>query len=255
MPSNFVALPNSGSKNVEEAIVCGFPCKLSRVSLILQGTGQTRFFQVGVKILVMMSTKGWSASYRLQNCAESLLRPYKSNLGNISQQHLLQDAMAKRHGYPMHQGSRLISTNIGLWRKLDAGITKDEREKSSPPPGSAPPKFNFFLWAKCILGSVLSFSLPFWKEKWTKLKRIEGEAEMVVEEVENVAEVVEKVATAAEKLSAQVAEKLPDDSMLKKAALVVEHVSEETAQDAHGTTEFIHQVMPLPLISSPAPSP
>ena len=65
---------------------------------------------------------------------------------------------------------------------------------------------------------------------------------MVVEQVENVAEVVEKVATAAEKLSAQVAEKLSDDSKLKKAALVVEHVSEITAQDAHATTEIIYQV-------------
>ncbi|XP_021291993.1 uncharacterized protein LOC110422424 [Herrania umbratica] len=193
----------------------------------------------------MMSTRGWSASHRLQNCIESLLRPYKSHLGNISQRHLQQEGMAKRHGFPMQQGLRLISTNIGLWRNLDAGITKDERGKSGPPPGSAPPKFNFSLWAKCFLGSVLSFSLHFWKEKWAKLMRIEGEAEMVVEEVENAAEVVEKVATAAEKLSAQVADKLPDDSVLKKAALVVEHVSEETAQDAHVTTEFIHQVEAL----------
>ena len=67
---------------------------------------------------------------------------------------------------------------------------------------------------------------------------------MVVEQVENVAEVVEKVATAAEKLSAQVAEKFSNDSKLKKAALVVEHVSEITAQDAHATTEIIHQVVP-----------
>ena len=64
---------------------------------------------------------------------------------------------------------------------------------------------------------------------------------MIVEQVENVAEVVERVATAEEKVSAQVAEKLPDDSKLKKAALVVEHVSEITAQDAHATTEFTHQ--------------
>ena len=53
---------------------------------------------------------------------------------------------------------------------------------------------------------------------------------------------MEKVATAAEKLSAQVAKKLSNDSKLKKAALVVEHVSKITAQDAHTTTEIIHQV-------------
>ncbi|XWS39763.1 hypothetical protein CRYUN_Cryun18bG0082400 [Craigia yunnanensis] len=191
-----------------------------------------------------MFTRGWSASYKPKNCIESLLHPYKSKLGNTSPGFHHQDAMAKRHGFPMNQGLRFISTNMGIWRKLDADITiKDEREKDGPPgAGSGPPKFNFSLWARCLLGSVLSFFLPVWKEKWAKLKRIEGEAEMVVEQVESVAEVVEKVATEAEKVSAPVAEKLPDDSKLKKAALVVEHVSEKTAQDAHATTEFIHLV-------------
>lgn len=70
-----------------------------------------------------------------------------------------------------------------------------------------------------------------------------GEAEMVVEGVETVAEVVEKVATAAEKVSAKVAEKLPDDSKLKIAAMEAEHVSEITAHGAHATTNFIHQVI------------
>ncbi|OMO71694.1 hypothetical protein CCACVL1_18102 [Corchorus capsularis] len=63
---------------------------------------------------------------------------------------------------------------------------------------------------------------------------------MIVEEVETVPEIVEKVATVAKKVSAQVAENLPDDSKLKKAAMVVEHVSEISTQDAHATTEFIH---------------
>ncbi|XVF01534.1 hypothetical protein REPUB_Repub04eG0097200 [Reevesia pubescens] len=199
-----------------------------------------------------MFTRGRSASYKLQNLVESLLHPYKSKSGNISSGFQHQDAMAKRHGFPINQGLGFISTNIGIWRKLDADISttndewlekEKEKDSGSPPAaGSGPPKFNFSLWAKCLLGSVLCFLLPFWKEKWEKLKTIEGEAEMVVEEVENVAEVVEKVANAAEKVSAQVAENLPDDSKLKKVALVVEHVSEITAQDAHSITQFIHQV-------------
>ncbi|XP_039035342.1 uncharacterized protein LOC120171758 [Hibiscus syriacus] len=62
---------------------------------------------------------------------------------------------------------------------------------------------------------------------------------MVVEVTEDAAE---KLATAAENISSEVAEKLPDESKLKRAAMVVEHVSEITAQDAHATTQFIHQV-------------
>lgn len=56
------------------------------------------------------------------------------------------------------------------------------------------------------------------------------------------AEVVEKVATVFEHISAQVADKLPDDSKLKDAALFVEHVSKVTAEDAHLTEDAIHKV-------------
>ncbi|KAJ4716843.1 Plastid-targeted protein 2 [Melia azedarach] len=123
--------------------------------------------------------------------------------------------------------------NGGIWRSKPA---------PPPAPAPAPPRFSFAVWARWVLGSILSLSLPFWKLKREKLKKIEGEAEMVVEEAETVAEVVEKVATAAEKLSADVADILPDHSKLKEAALFVERVSKETAHDAHLTKNFIHKV-------------
>lgn len=64
----------------------------------------------------------------------------------------------------------------------------------------------------------------------------------MVEEVEEVAKVVEKVATVAEKVSEDVAEMLPEDGKLRKAALVVEHASKQTAHDAELTEEFVHKV-------------
>ena len=70
-----------------------------------------------------------------------------------------------------------------------------------------------------------------------------GEAEDVVEEVEKVASVVEKVATVAEKVSEDVAEMLPEDGNLKKAALMVERASEQAAHDAQLTKQFIHKVL------------
>lgn len=69
-----------------------------------------------------------------------------------------------------------------------------------------------------------------------------GETELVVEEVEGIAKVVEKVAIAAEKLSAEVADKLPENGKLKEAALFVEHVSQEAAHDAEIAEHFIHKV-------------
>ncbi|KAG2705024.1 hypothetical protein I3760_05G033500 [Carya illinoinensis] len=155
-------------------------------------------------------------------------------------------------GYWMNGGFRLFSTSTGgNWTKLDGNAVKfnhdnDKVEISAPAPAPAPapspPKFIFFRWAKWILGSLLAFSLPMWNRDWGKLRRIEGEAEMVVEEVEIVAEVVEKVATVAENVSAEFAEKLPEDGKLKEAALFVERVSKEAAHDAQLTTDFIHKV-------------
>lgn len=69
-----------------------------------------------------------------------------------------------------------------------------------------------------------------------------GEAEIVVGEVEKVAKVVEKVATVTEKVSGDVANILPDKSKLKDAALLVEHISKVTAEDAELTEQFIQKV-------------
>ncbi|KAJ0011089.1 hypothetical protein Pint_33396 [Pistacia integerrima] len=150
------------------------------------------------------------------------------------------------HGFSMHQtqGLHLISNgNSGAWRKLDANMLKDDIDKVKPAPATPPPpRFNFALWAKWILGSILSLLLPFWKQKWEKLQKIEGGAEMVVEGIENVAEVVEKVA---DKVSTQMADKLHDNTKLQEAALLVERVSKATAQDAELTINFIHKVNAL----------
>ncbi|TYH85209.1 hypothetical protein ES332_D02G249200v1 [Gossypium tomentosum] len=189
-----------------------------------------------------MFTKGWSVSYMLQNRIETLFHPYKT-LGKSS------GDKGKLPGFAVNnnnQGLRFISNNMGFWRKVDTNISamKDVRENDHSPPGagSGLPWCSFSRWARCLLGAVSGFFFPLWKVQCANLKRFEGEAEMVVEGVETVAEVVEKVATTAEKVSTEVAEKLPDDSMLKIAAMEVEHVSDITAHDAHATTHFIHQV-------------
>ncbi|XP_057977364.1 uncharacterized protein LOC131164295 isoform X2 [Malania oleifera] len=119
---------------------------------------------------------------------------------------------------------------------------KENLGKIEAPLPPVPPKPSFSAWARWVFGIVLSLLLPFWNSKWRKLQQLEGEVEMVAEEVERVAEIVEKAATVAEKVSAEAAEKLPDNGKLKEAALFVEHVSRETAKDAHLTQDFIHKV-------------
>ncbi|XP_030539304.1 uncharacterized protein LOC115747322 [Rhodamnia argentea] len=125
----------------------------------------------------------------------------------------------------------------------DSSIVERNASREIPKPLPNPPKPSWFPpWVRWVMGSMLSLLIPYWKLKWDKLQQIEGEAEEVIEDAEIVAEVVEQVATVAEKVSAQVADKLPDDSKLKEAALFVEHVSEATAHDAHLTENFIHKV-------------
>lgn len=69
-----------------------------------------------------------------------------------------------------------------------------------------------------------------------------GEAEMVVGEVEKVANVVEKVATVTVKISDDMANILPNNSKLKDAALLVEHIAKVTVEDVELAEHFIHKV-------------
>ncbi|KAL9417308.1 hypothetical protein AB3S75_040313 [Citrus x aurantiifolia] len=192
-----------------------------------------------------MSTR----SNKMQNLLR-IFHHYRASSINNSKGHIPRVTVAKlRHGYSMHQGLHLISSNGESWRKQDTHMAKsgmnniNGMNNNNPPvPTPAPSKFNFSLWAKWILGSILSLLLPFWKQKWEKLKQIEGEAEIVIEEVEKAAEVVEKVATVAENVSAEVTEKLPDHTKFKDAALFVERVAKETAHDAQLTENFFHKV-------------
>ncbi|XP_077213978.1 uncharacterized protein LOC143848799 [Tasmannia lanceolata] len=118
-------------------------------------------------------------------------------------------------------------------------------ENNLQPPAPRPPKHTFPLWARWVLGSILSLFLPFCKKKWEKLQKIESEVENVAEVIETAAEVVEKVAEVAGKVSSEVADKLPDDGKLKNAVLLVERVSNEAAKDAQTTIDLIHKVEEL----------
>ncbi|KAJ4965271.1 hypothetical protein NE237_017120 [Protea cynaroides] len=150
-----------------------------------------------------------------------------------------------------HQGLRLLTVSRGIHSDSDSPLLKkDEEDKDhqaavphDQPPVSPPAsKFNFPSWAKWALGSILTILLPFWKQKWENLKKIEGEVEVIEEEIEKVAEVVEKVADVAEKVSENVANNIPNDGPFKEAALVAELISKGVANEAHITQEIIHTV-------------
>ncbi|KAK7400346.1 hypothetical protein VNO78_11552 [Psophocarpus tetragonolobus] len=149
--------------------------------------------------------------------------------------------------YWMHPDQQFYSTKSNNTSSNVKG-TKDVKvqpEASAPAPAPISKYFAFPHWLRWILGMVLSLLLPFRKPYCGKLQRIEEEVELVAEEAEVVAEVVEKVATMAEKVAEDVAEMLPEDGKLRKAASVVQRASKEAAHDAQLTQQFIHKVEEL----------
>ncbi|KAL9272405.1 hypothetical protein AKJ16_DCAP17792 [Drosera capensis] len=176
----------------------------------------------------------------------------RSDRGSVPAQPMTRSMVVgfPRSREPAGLGLRLMSTGVvgNGSGKIDGESTSSSSSSSSSSPAGSParppraPKPGFPRWARWLLGSVFSLVLSFWMPKWGTLLRIGGEAEIVMQEVEKVAEAVEKVATMAEKVSADIAQQLPDDDKFKAAALIAEHVSEETANDAHIVEQIIHKV-------------
>ncbi|KAH8519607.1 hypothetical protein H0E87_001139 [Populus deltoides] len=182
--------------------------------------------------LTMSAKRSWT-SYNLRSFLE-LIHRYRASSSNVS-------TVSKiGQGLSVHQGLQLINANSQEGRRFDSNMMKSDKVAPAPVPN--PPGSNFPRWAKWILGTILSILLPLWQQEWEKLRRIEGESEIIVEEVEHVAEVVDKVATVAEKVSEEVAEALPENGKLKETALLIEAVSKATAHDAKLTQDFIHKV-------------
>ncbi|KAG1334599.1 hypothetical protein COCNU_03G007180 [Cocos nucifera] len=125
--------------------------------------------------------------------------------------------------------------HAGAKSKIGENVARESFRTSTPPRSP-------FSWARWAFGSILALILPFWQNKWMTLLRIEGEVEMAADIVENAAEMVEKVATVTEKVSSQVADRLPEDGKLKNAALLVENVAKEAAEEAHLAKDIIHKV-------------
>ncbi|KAJ6734438.1 hypothetical protein OIU79_001659 [Salix purpurea] len=188
-----------------------------------------------------MSAKGSWPFYNLRSFLE-LIHRYRASSSNVSHSCGSSSTVSRiGNGLSMHhQGLQLIVASSNKWRQSHFNMMKSD--KAVPPPVSNPPGSNFPTWAKWILGYILSIILPFWKRKREELKRLEGEAEIIVEEVGQVAEVVEKVAAVAEKVSEEVAEVLPENGKLKETALLIEQVSKAAAHDAKLTQDIIHKV-------------
>ncbi|XP_077213976.1 uncharacterized protein LOC143848797 [Tasmannia lanceolata] len=125
----------------------------------------------------------------------------------------------------VNQGVKLAQVRRGELSKIYGMVG------SNLPPSNFP-KPNLPNWLRDIVITVISITLPFWKQDVEEFLKIE-------EEVENTAEVVEEVAEAMEKASTDVAEK--SDGPVKDAALFVERVSKELDKGSEETLEILHK--------------
>ncbi|CAH8387933.1 unnamed protein product [Eruca vesicaria subsp. sativa] len=133
--------------------------------------------------------------------------------------------------------NQMSPLSLKLSNPVNAG--KYSKMQSSP----SNPWFNLPSWGRWLIGSAIPVVLSFWNNnRMQKLKRIKGEAELVVEGMEAVAEMVEKVATATEDMAEVMEKNLPEQSKLKQVAVVLEHISEVAAHEAHLTHDFLHKV-------------
>ncbi|KAK7250536.1 hypothetical protein RIF29_33039 [Crotalaria pallida] len=190
-----------------------------------------------------MSRKGSWITLKFRSVLDVVrVSRFQSSYGGLQRQTPIMSPAKVGSGYWMNPGLQFFSTNNS---NSSTNANGDLKDVKVTPQASTSAIFTFPSWLRWVLGSILSLLLPFWKHNWEKLQRIEGEAEVVIEEVEKVAHVVEKVATVVEKLSEDIAEKLPEDGKLKEAALVVEHASKQIVHGAQLTEEFIHKVEEL----------
>ncbi|XP_009770098.1 uncharacterized protein [Nicotiana sylvestris] len=189
----------------------------------------------------MIMSANSSSSYKLRSLVTLLHHYYRVRInGESSQLQGIVPATRIGYGGSISPGLRFISS--GDYRIPKTTDQVKNEANIVPPEEPAPSKPSLFAWTKWILGSIISIFLPFWKDKWDNFRRIEGEVEKVVEEVEEVAEVVAAVATKTENVMAGIAEKLPENSLLKEAAVAVENASAVAAKEAQFTSNLIHKV-------------
>ncbi|KAL8060953.1 hypothetical protein ABFX02_02G057000 [Erythranthe guttata] len=195
-----------------------------------------------------MAARNSPSSYKLQTLVTLLCR-YRVISGGSWRSHQIHHRdMPPSYrmgcgGGSVDQGLRFLSVTSRKYSQPKLGMEKDQIEEVQVQPAlTSPLKFDFSNWVKWLLGSMLSFLLPFWKNKWENLLTFEGKAAKVVEEVEAAAQVVEKVTTTADNALTELANQFPDGSKLKEATQLMEHASAVAAQDAQLIENIIHKV-------------
>ncbi|XP_070016097.1 uncharacterized protein [Nicotiana sylvestris] len=160
----------------------------------------------------MIMSANSSSSYKLRSLVTLLHHYYRVRInGESSQLQGIVPATRIGYGGSISPGLRFISS--GDYRIPKTTDQVKNEANIVPPEEPAPSKPSLFAWTKWILGSIISIFLPFWKDKWDNFRRIEG-----------------------------IAEKLPENSLLKEAAVAVENASAVAAKEAQFTSNLIHKV-------------
>ncbi|KAL2477454.1 hypothetical protein Fot_46468 [Forsythia ovata] len=192
-----------------------------------------------------MAARNSTSSYRLRSLVTLLYRYRVLSVDSVPGHRCYMQPCNLGYTCCGDQGLRFISASSRVYSQPKSEMVNNQNDQLVQPPSPAPSNSGFSTWVKWLLGSVLPLVLSLWKKNWTDLWSLEGKVEKVVEDVEDVAEVIEKVAATADNALATVADRLPDGSKLKEAALMAEHVSSITEKDAQYVENLIHKVEDL----------
>ncbi|CAL1389012.1 unnamed protein product [Linum trigynum] len=141
-------------------------------------------------------------------------------------------------GLDLHHHARSNTSSnrdVVVYSNVDSG-----GPVSSPTPGSSGGSD----WRGWLIGVIMSFLLPFWRNQLWSLKKIQASVESVVETIEEVVEAVEEVAEKVEEVAEQIEENLPEGE-LKELLEDVEQAADKAAKAADVAQQVLTKVQAM----------
>ncbi|PON49747.1 hypothetical protein PanWU01x14_227830 [Parasponia andersonii] len=142
---------------------------------------------------------------------------------------------------------RLQSASTSLQRvqnckkntKMDISVKNNILPDLPPLPSDNSSPGSWKLW---LMGILISVVVPFWKNKWGPLQKLQKEVETVVDTAQEVTDIIEDVAKGVEKLADELGDHLPEGGKLQQAAEFVEDMAKGTVHKANLVEDVLEKV-------------
>ncbi|XP_024024372.1 uncharacterized protein LOC21396368 isoform X1 [Morus notabilis] len=131
-----------------------------------------------------------------------------------------------------------IVQNGGRSTKMDMKVNNDILPDIPQLPSNSDPGS----WKLWLVGVFMSVIIPFWKNKWSPLQKIQQKVERVVDTAQAVTDMVEDVAEEIEKVADSLGDNLPKGK-LQETALLVEEMASQTVDNINRLEEVLEKAL------------